>query len=391
MSALKNIRVLELAEGVCGEYCGKLLADFGAEIIKVEPPGGSVTRQMGPFASAGESPENSGLFAYLNTNKRSVTLDVTASAGAQTLQKLLANVDVVISDHADGGVNSLGLDLAGLQTSHPQLVVCSITGFGHPENGAFIPTEDLNIFHSSGWGFHTPSAAEEGRSPLKGAGRFLTSYESAIDAAMCVVASIYEREESKQGQFIDISKQAVLASRTDYVLSQMIAGDMNVSTDRHAFDLFGPASIFPCQDGFVYIWMSAPAHWQGLGELLGHPQWMQAFPENWLEKECTAERVAQVRGHITEWLKTQNKEAVSAHAQQLGLIMVPVNNANDLQSSPQYQFRGFFAEVDHPVLGKANYPTVPYKMSATPAVISSPGPLLGQHNEQVFTEMGAKS
>lgn len=381
MSAMRGIKVLELAESVSGEYCGKLLSDFGAEVIKLEAPGiGSPTRRLGPFAAKGDDVERSGLFAYLNTNKRSVALDVSNAEGSAALQKLLAHVDVVIDDHESAWLKNVGLDPETVEKQWPKLVLCAVTPFGQSPPEDRRHTEDLTVFHSSGLGYHTPSGSPEELPPLKGAGRFLASYEAGLDAALCISASLYEREESGLGRFIDISKQQVLASRLDYVLGQMIAGDMDVSTSRTQFDLFGPAGIFPCRDGFAYIWMSAPAHWDGLRKLLGNPEWMNTFPERWLERECTPERVQLCRQHIAQWLATQEKEKAAAEAQKLGLILVAVNNARDLKASPQYAFRKFFAEVQHPVLGAVLHPTVPYKLSATPTQITMPAPLLGQHN-----------
>jgi len=383
MSALRGIKVLELSESVCGEYCGKLLSDFGADIIKLEKPGcGSPTRRLGPFAPKGADPERSGLFAYLNTNKSSMELDASTAAGSDTLGELLNHVDVVIDDHPAGWLKSVGLDPDSIHESHPKLVLCSITPFGQLQSKDHMHAEDLNVFHSSGWGYHTPSAADDSLPPLKGAGRFLASYEAGLEAALCVAAAMYEQEDSDLGQFIDISMQEVLASRVDYVLGQMVAGDMEVSTDRRAFDLQGPADIYPCQDGYVYIWMSSPEHWGALHQLLGCPEWMDSFPENWLELGCTPERVAESSHHIAEWLKTQDKIQVAEEAQKLGLVLVPVNNAKDLLSSPQYIHREFFSEVNHPLQGSAFYPTVPYKLSVTPAKIETPAPLLGQHTEE---------
>lgn len=380
MSAMRGIKVLELSESVSGEYCGKLLSDFGAEVIKLEKPAsGSPTRQLGPLASKGADNERSGLFAYLNTNKRSVSLDVSTATGSATLQKLLGHVDVVIDDHASGWLKCVGLDPEALDAQWPQLVLCSITAFGQSPPEDRLHAEDLTVFQASGLGYHTPSGSPDDLPPLKGAGRFLASYEAGLDAALCISASLYEREVSKKGRFIDIAKQQVLASRLDYVLGQMVAGDMDVSTSRTQFDLFGPAGIFRCRDGFAYIWMSAPSHWDGLRKLLGDPEWMNTFPERWLERECTPERVKLCRQYIAEWLATQEKEKVAAEAQKLGLILVAVNNAEDLKASPQYAFRKFFAEVNHPVLGSTLHPTVPYKLSATPAQITAAAPLLGQH------------
>jgi crotonobetainyl-CoA:carnitine CoA-transferase CaiB-like acyl-CoA transferase len=392
MTALTGFRVLELAAGVAGEYCGKLLADFGADVIKLEhPDGGSATRHLGPFAKRGsdcrDGLERSGLFAYLNTNKRSVVLDVLDAPEDCRLEKLLQNVDVVIDDHPAGWLREAGLDPDTYQEKYPGLVVCSITSFGqHPPEDR-LHAEDLTVFHSSGWGYHTPGVDDPQQPPLKGVGRFLPSYEAGLEAALCVVASLYAREESALGRFIDISKLQVLASRADYVLAQMVAGDMPVGPERTAYNLGGPAGIFACRDGYAYIWMSAPTHWAALRKLLDNPQWMASFPDNWLEKECTPERVAQCRHYLTEWLKTQHKHAVAASAQRLGLTLVAVNNASDLQSCEQYQFRRFFQKVEHPVQGAVLYPTVPYQLSETPARIVTPAPLLGQHTQSALAAL----
>jgi crotonobetainyl-CoA:carnitine CoA-transferase CaiB-like acyl-CoA transferase len=381
MTALHGIKVLELAESVSGEYCGKLLSDFGAEIIKVEKPGyGSPTRSLGPFGKGNAGTENSGLFAYLNTSKRSIELDLTSKDGRATLQRALQHVHAVIDDHSADWLAEMGLDAETTRHTHPALIVCSISNFGLMPPEDRLHTEDLNVFHSSGWGYHTPTGGDSSLPPLNGAGRFLPSYEAGIDAALCIAAALYEQTNSGLGQFIEISKQEVLLSRIDYVLAQMLAGEMNIGTDRNAFDLTGPAGIFPCKNGFIYIWLSTPAHWEGLRGLLDDTAWMSDFPDNWLERECTPERVESCRHHITEWLRTQDKHEAAEKAQKLGVTLVAVNNAQDLLESPQYQHRKFFVELNHPVLGDQKYPTVPYQLSATPAKPTKAAPLLGQDN-----------
>ena len=386
MAALRGLKIVELAESVAGEYCGKLLADFGAEVIKIEKPGvGSPTRQLSPFKTGlvtadASSTENSGLFAYLNTGKHSVEIDLASTDGKAALAILLQHVDAVIDDHDADWLLSLGLDAASSADNLPSLVVCSISNFGlePPEDRRF--SEDLNVFHSSGWGYHTPTGANPALPPLNGAGRFLPSYESGLEAALCITAALIEQQDSGLGQFIEISKQDVLASRLDYVLAQMVNGEMNVSTGRTALDLGGPAGIFPCKDGYIYIWLSAPAHWEGLRQLLDDTDWMNEFPDNWLERECTPERVATCRHHLVRWLQTQNKQDAAEKAQKLGVTLVAVNNAADLVASPQYQFREYFKALEHPVLGTIPYPTVPYHLSETPARPTTHAPLLGQDN-----------
>ena len=345
------------------------------------PGQGSPSRRLGPFKDNTAGLERSGLFAYLNTGKHSITLDLDTET--DTLQSLLDKVDVVIDDHSADWLSRASLSAEHVEQAHPALTVCSITDFGlnPPEDRQH--SSDLTVFHSSGWGYHTPTGADPKRPPLKGAGRFMPSYEAGLEAALCISASLVDALDTQRGRFIEISKQEVLLSRIDYVLGQMIAGDMDVSTDRAAFDLAGPAGIFACRDGYAYIWMSAPAHWQALRELLDETEWMNGFPDNWLERDCTSERVAICREHLGNWLRTQGKHEAAAKAQQLGLTLVAVNNAEDLIACEQFEYRGYFTELDHPDIGPAKYPTTPYSLSLTPARPRTAAPRLGEHCDQL--------
>ena len=385
LSALRHFKIIELAGSVCSEYCGKLLADFGANVLKIEPPEGSPTRRLGPFAASGTGPEDSGLFAYLNTNKHSLTLDLETAEGRARLAALLEDADAVIDGHAPGWLANIGLT----PEAYPHLTLCAITPFGQNAPAGRAHAEDLTVMQASGWGYHTPSAATPSRPPLKGAGRFQVSYEAGLDAAMCIAACLYGHGTQGRGRFIDLSKQEVMASRVDYVLAQMVAGDMEVGTSRTSFDLGGPSGIFPCRDGFVYIWMSAPSHWEAIRQLLDDTAWMDDFPANWMERGLTPERIATCRRHITNWLKSLGKDDAAAAAQKQGLTLAPVNNVSDLPRSAQLQHRGFFTEVEHPVQGRALYPTTPYKLSATPARIQRPAPLLGQHDKAALRKPAA--
>jgi crotonobetainyl-CoA:carnitine CoA-transferase CaiB-like acyl-CoA transferase len=372
MSALTGIRVVELAESVAAEYCGKLLADFGAEVIKVETPGrGSRTRAMAPIV--GDGCEGSALFAYLNTNKHSIELDITAAAGAERLHKLIGAADAVIEDRA-----------TDRSERYPNVVFCSITPFGQGAPAEFENAESINVFHASGWGYHTPSHADPGRPPLQGPGRFLVDYEAGLDAALCIASSLFGRLHTGQGESIDISEHAVLVSRADSILGRFITGEVAAAGTRDDYDQQGPAAFFPCGDGFVYLYMTSRAHWQGVKALMGHPEWLDAFDDDWLEFSVTPEKVAAFQRGFAEWVRDLSKETAADQAQRLGVPLVPVNCAADLHQSPQYRHRGFFQEVTHPVLGPAAYPTVPYALSASPAEITTSAPTLGQHTDAVL-------
>jgi crotonobetainyl-CoA:carnitine CoA-transferase CaiB-like acyl-CoA transferase len=375
MSVLTNIRVVELAESVAGEYCGKLLADFGAQVIKIEAPGrGSPTRVMAPIL--GDGPDGSALFAYLNTNKQSVELDVTSPAGLELLHKLIGSADAVIGDH-----------LTALAERHPSVVFCSITPFGRDVPGEFGNAQSINVFHASGWGYHTPSHADPDKPPLQGPGRFLADYEAGLDAALCVASSLFGRLHTGHGEFIDISQHAVLVSRADCILGRFITGEITAEGQRDDYDQHGPAAFFPCADGFVYLYMTSRAHWLGVKALMGHPEWLDDFDDDWLEFSVTPEKVVAFQRGFAVWVRDLAKDAAADQAQRVGVPLVPVNEAADLHDSPQYRHRGFFQDVRHPVLGLAAYPTVPYALSSSPAEITSAAPTLGEHTQHVLDRL----
>jgi crotonobetainyl-CoA:carnitine CoA-transferase CaiB-like acyl-CoA transferase len=380
MTALTGFTIVELANGVCGEYCGKLLADFGAEVVKVEQPlTGSPTRSMAPVVREEAGVEGSGLFAYLNTNKTSVTLDLAAPADVERLHELIAGADAIIDDHGEAWMAGVGLGAETREMRHPHAVFCSIRPFGERAPADWESAKSLNVFHASGWGYHTPTSPDLDRPPLKGAGRFLVDYDAALDAALCIAASLYWRGRGGRGQSIELSQQEVLISRADCVLGRMLAGEDEPRHARDAYDMKGPAAAFACRDGFVYLVILHRGHWAAMAELMGGPSWMKDFPDDWLEFGVTPERVERFRGRFADWVATRGKDEVSEEAQRLGVPLVPVNDASDVQRSAQFVHRRFFQPLEHPALGKALYPTVPYKLSASPARLARPAPRLGEH------------
>src|SRR5439155_3616190 len=156
VSALKGLRIVELAESPAGEYCGKLLADFGAEVIKIESPPGSPTRYLAPTMGGGADGENSVLFAYLNTNKKSVVLDLTSDEELEVLHDIIAGADAVIDDHELTRAAAISLGREDAERRHPSVIFCSITPHGADASPEWNHAKSLNVFHSSGWGYHTP-------------------------------------------------------------------------------------------------------------------------------------------------------------------------------------------------------------------------------------------
>lgn len=377
MTALKGLIIIETAERVAGEYAAKLLADLGAEVIKVERPGGAPTRHIGPFRD-GES----ALFAFLNANKKSVALDLADPADRALLDRLLCRAHAVIDDHAESWAAAMGLSQPDIASGHPHLVHCLITPFGQGAPATLQNLRPINVINAGGWAYHSPSETPHGKPPLKGAGRFLSDYEAGIDGAMCVAASLYRQRRTGQGQFIDISEVEVQLNRIDCVLDRMLAGDADPSDERTAYDMGGPGTSFACKDGHVFLFMTTRHHWKSLCDLMGNPAWAGEFREDWLEFDCTPPNVALFRENFANWIAQQSKLPITEAAQKAGVAMVPVNTAADLPQHEQFIHRGFFHEGEHPVFGTVKYPTAPYRMSATPVSIRTPAPALGADQQE---------
>ena len=376
--ALHRITIVEIAERPAGENTGKLLADFGAEVIKVERPGGAPTRHMGPFKE-GES----ALFAYLNTNKKSVVLDLEKPEDRATLDQLLARANALIDDHDEAWNSARALRPEAVAAAHPHLVHCAITPFGQGAPAKWQKAHPINVINAGGWAYHSPSETPDEKPPLKGAGRFLPDYESALDAAMAMLASLHRQRKTGKGQFVDISEVEVQLNRIDCVLDRMLAGDVEPSDERTAYDMGGPGTSFACTDGHIYIFMTTKSHWNALRQLMGDPDWARDFREDWLEFDCTRENVVRFRDNFAGWIALQEKLPITEAAQKAGIAMVPVNTAADLPNHEQFIDRRFFKEAEHPVFGKVSYPTVSYKMSATPVLPPRPAPVLGANDGEV--------
>jgi crotonobetainyl-CoA:carnitine CoA-transferase CaiB-like acyl-CoA transferase len=174
---------------------------------------------------------------------------------------IIASADAVVDDH---------VWVSDLASRHPDVVFCAITPFGQGAPADLQNAKSINVFHASGWGYHTPSHPDPAKPPLKGPGRFLADYEAGLDAALCVASSLFARLHRGDGEFIDLSADAVLVSRADCILGRSVTGEIAPENIRDDYDRQGPASFFACRDGHVYLYMTSRSHWIQLKQLMRH-------------------------------------------------------------------------------------------------------------------------
>ena len=394
--AFTGIKVIEYANFIAAPYCARLLADLGAEVIKIEAPAsGDESRKRGPFPKDVPHPEKSGLFSYLNWNKSGVTLNLNDASGREVFKQLIKEADVLIEDTAPGKDVELGLDYATLSKLNPRLIVTSITPFGKTGPYKDYQAYPLTMSHGSGAGYVLPCGdtflAYPDREPIKSGG-YICEYNSGETAMIATTAALYWRETSGSGQHVDVSKREAISSLSRYEFSRFNQGFIENRGSR----TFPVGGLMCCKDGFVEVSLMSKEAWLGLIKLIGSPAW--ALTEDYSfekvikgfakQEEVNLKRKQEINDFITCWMLEHTKDEIYHQGQACGVPVTKVANTQDVVESKQYNARGYFVTVDHPEIGKVKYPTWPCTFSQTAPAIKSPAPLLGQHNEQVYTKLG---
>ncbi|MES3022839.1 MAG: CoA transferase [Pseudomonadota bacterium] len=377
-----DIKVVELCNFIAGPYCSRLLADFGAEVIKVEQPGtGDDARKRGPFPNDEPDLESSGTFLYLNTDKLSVTLDLETPDGREVFKRLIADADVLIEDRPPGDMLRLGLDYASLKAINPGLIMTSITPFGQVGPYRDFKAYHLNLYHSSGQGYLLPMWAPNlDTAPVRGPG-FLGEYDGGIAGASATLAALFWRDNGGTGQYIDISKQHAMFQLERSQLRRFV--DAGVSPNRTGKGRL-LESLVECKDGFAVVILSSQSQWEGLFEAMGRPEWGSKAPFD--TQKGRSEHYAELRVHLADWAKQLTADEVFHKVQATRSACAPIQTAEQIFASTQFRERDYFQTVDHPVVGKLEYPGNPFHMSNMTPRQRSGAPLLGQHNETIYCD-----
>jgi crotonobetainyl-CoA:carnitine CoA-transferase CaiB-like acyl-CoA transferase len=381
--AFDGVRVVEYSTMVSGPYCAKLLADMGADVIKVEePPHGDPARRRGPFPSDQPHPERSGLFLYLNTSKRGITLDPEEPLGRDGLERLIRWADVLVDNHRPERLESLGLGWEAVRTMNRALIVTSITPYGRTGPHSERKGGELTSYHAGGLGNLLPvRSVDVQRAPVK-AGGYPVGYHAGLTAALATAAALVGRSGTTRGRLIDISEQ-------EAILALVRTGLASHLYHRIAWSRVPerPPSMgrMPCKDGYVIVGAFEDHHWRGFVELMGNPDW--ASDPAWDSRKYRAKHLMEIAPLLDEWMSQQSKDDIHHKGAAKGFAIGPVNTAEDVMKYRQYEDRGYFVEVNHPEGGRFRYAGWPYQMSATPPQVQRPAPLLGQHNEEVYREL----
>ena len=374
--ALGDIRVLDLSEGVPGSYCAKVMAGLGAHVIKVERPGsGDVSRTTGPFPNDEPHPEKSAAFLYLNTGKKSITLNLENPTGAAILKRLVQDSDVLIESFPVGYMDGIGLGYSDLESLNPTLVYTAISPFG--QTGPYRDYKNSDIV-TQAMGALMDTIGTPDRGPLKIGGN-AALYTVGMGAFSGTMLAIYARDTQGHGEFVDVSAmETITVAQIHSSIGYQFRGT-NQTRRESALLLAG--------DGYVNPGLSVGVQedtWRNVCDLIGHPE--LADDPIFSTREGRREYQEDLLAIIGAWVAEQpSKEEIYHQVQALRTIAGYVATVEDLVKSKQFVAREYFISMDHPVAGEVIYPGAPFTLAGEEWQHSR-APLLGEHNAEVYCD-----
>ncbi|MBI4308391.1 MAG: CoA transferase [Chloroflexi bacterium] len=381
VGALAGTRVLEYGRLVAAPYAAKLLADMGAEVVKIEGPQGDPARRREPFPQDSPHPERSGLFLYVNTNKSGITLNLRTATGQKVLAELVKWADVLIEDTPSRLTKELGLEYKKLKAVNPQIIVCSLTPFGRVGPYKDYKGYGLNVVHAGGEGYLLPGGVLD-RPPVKGAGH-LADYDAGVTAAIAIVAALVWRDAGGPGQHIDVSQQAAIMAQTRAALGRYTVDGV---IDSRAGRTARVGTNLKASDGYYILHAAMDHMWRAWVQVIGEPAWTRE--SRFQGDEARQEHVNEANALIEEWSRSRPKKEVERIGQAAHVPVGAAATPADLLDNPQEAYRGYFVEAAHPEAGVLKYPSAAYQLSRTPWKLERPAPLLGQHTEEVLGRLG---
>ena len=375
--ALSHLKVIDLTSSVAGPYCTKLMAGFGADVIKVESPGtGDRLRSTGPFFNNEEGMERSIPFLYLNTGKRSVAVDLQSERGAAAVRDLVLKADVLVESFAPGVMDRLGIGYESLREINPGLVMASISSFGQTGPYRGFEAEEIELQALSGL-MHMTGDSDK---PPLATGPALCAYSAAIHAYTAILMALFQRGTTGKGQYVDASVMESGIENIETRLTNYLHLDKASKRGPHTF---APWGLFSCLDGYVAVIGAPFRHWLKAAEMFDEPRILE---DRFRTARGRSENRDELNELIRPWFEARTKKEIFETARRNRLAFGYLAGFDEVLESPQHEAREFFVDIDHPVVGAHKYCDAPFKMSRTPWK-SVRAPLLGEHNEEVLGDL----
>ena len=369
--------MLDLSEDIAGSFCGRLLADYGADVLKLEPPTGAALRRMGPFFGDDPHPEKSLFYLLMNLNKKGATLNLETVTGRNILKRLVPHVDVVIESYRPGYLAGLGVGYDDLRAENPSLIMTSITPFG--QTGPYSQYLGEEVV-SYAMGLIMSISGVQGEEPLKHGG-FQAQYEGGLNGAAATSMALFMQGNTGEGQHIDVSVTECVASTA--MATQSIYPFMGGTLPRRRASGSNFGHPMPCEDGWIIVQTGGGATWDTIADFFGDPRLKEpkfAEPAQRLRNTVELDQV------VLDSIKDRGKWDLFTKAAEARILFGLVQTPSELLKCPQLASRNFYREIDHPVIGKVKVPAVLFNLSLTPYQYLRPAPTLGQHNSEIYVD-----
>lgn len=376
--ALSGLKVVDFSWHIAGPYCTKLLADFGAEVIKIERPElGDPSREEGPFPGDKKDLNASGLYLYLNNNKKSIELNLASEKGKRIARELIKKADIVVENFAPGVMERLGLGYDSIKELQSNIIMTSISNFG--QTGEFTDYEATELITQamSGW---VTSVGEVEYEPLRAAGRLrILEYLSGAFAALSTLSAVLERRKTNEGTHIDVSITEVGNMQRSYPTVQDSFPSRASKTEKRFRML---PSVEKCKDGYIGVTVLTGQHWENFCAMTEMYDWIDDERFTMISQRLKHKEIYQKR--FDEWLMRHTRQEIIELGAEWGVPVIPVPSFDELPEFPQYKDRNVFIEVEHAYAGKVIQPAAPARLSKTPWQLKSVAPTLGEHNKNIL-------
>ena len=379
MKALEGIKIIDLTQAYSGPFCTMHLADHGAEVIKIERPGiGDQSRTWGPIKN-----NYSAYYAFLNRNKKSISLDLGTSQGKEIFLKLVENADVICENFKVGTMEKLGLGYDVIKEINPRIVYASISGFGLNGPMAKLPAYDIVAQAMSG--LMTITGFPD--NPPTKVGPSVGDNYTGTYLALGIMMALYHRELTGEGQRLDVSMVDTLFSILENAVVQYTVAGEIPGRSGNADPGIAPFDAFMAKDGMIVMGVGTNAMWKKLCDIMGRPDLFE--DPRYLNNDARCRNyLPDLKNDVESFTRTKTKEELEVLMNEAGIPFGRIFTVAEVAEHPQLQAREMLVEVDDPVLGKIKIQGVPVKLHSTPGSVEQPAPMLGENTTEILLQMG---
>lgn len=374
--SLQGIKVVDLTSALNGPFCTMMLADYGADVIKIEPVNGEQCREWGPID---EKSGESGFYCYVNRNKKGVTLNLKSKKGLKMFYQLVKDADILVENYKGGVTKKLGIDYESVKKVNPTIIYASGSGFG--QYGPITHRPCYDIVAQAMGGMINLTGFKDGN-PVK-VGPSVADHVAGIYLTVGVLLALYDRKNTGRGQHVDVSMMDTIFSLLENAIVNYTVGGFIPERNGNVDPSIAPFDIYDCKDGFIALGVGNDRLFEKFCSIICHEELLEDDRYKTNDLRCK-NYIPDLQNLIRDWCKGYTKKEIEGVMDEAGVPCGPVLNIKEAIEHPHIQAREMMVHCEHPTAGEQYFQGCVIKLSETPGSVETPSPLLGQHNAEVF-------